>query len=74
MAWQFSGRDPETREHTALRIIAWSFFALAAYVSVESVRALLGSAEADPSTVGIVLAACRWRDAVPVVRATQSGP
>ena len=57
VAWQFSGRDPEARERTALRIIAVSFFALAAYVTVESVRALLGEVEPRPSTVGIVLAA-----------------
>ncbi len=55
--WQFSGRDPEARERAALRIIAVSFFALAAYVTVESVRVLLGAAEAAPSTVGIALAA-----------------
>ncbi|MDD7934813.1 cation transporter [Actinomycetospora straminea] len=57
VAWQFSGRDPETRERVALRIIAFSFFALAAYVTVESVRTLFGASEAEPSTVGIVLAA-----------------
>jgi divalent metal cation (Fe/Co/Zn/Cd) transporter len=57
VAWQFSGRDPQARERAALRVIAFSFFALAAYVTVESVRALLGAAEAQPSTVGIVLAA-----------------
>ena len=56
VAWQFSTRDPATRERTALRMIAWAFFALAAYVSVESLRSLLGSAEADHSTIGIVLA------------------
>ena len=56
VAWQFSARDPETRERTALRVIAWAFFALAVYVSVESLRALFGSAEAEHSTVGIVLA------------------
>jgi len=56
VAWQFSARDPETRERTALRVIAWTFFALAVYVSVESLRALFGSAEAEHSTVGIVLA------------------
>jgi divalent metal cation (Fe/Co/Zn/Cd) transporter len=56
VAWQFSARDPETRERTALRVIAWSFFALAAYVSIESLRSLFGSAEAEHSTVGIVLA------------------
>jgi divalent metal cation (Fe/Co/Zn/Cd) transporter len=57
VAWQFSGPDPQARERTALRVIAFSFFALAVYVSIESLRALFGSAEADPSTVGIVLAA-----------------
>ncbi len=57
VAWQFAGRDPERRERTALRIIAVSFFALAAYVSVESVRALAGGAEAEHSSVGLVLAA-----------------
>jgi divalent metal cation (Fe/Co/Zn/Cd) transporter len=57
VAWQFSGRDPAARERAALRVIAVSFFALAAYVTVESVRALLGATEAGPSTVGIVLAA-----------------
>jgi divalent metal cation (Fe/Co/Zn/Cd) transporter len=57
VAWQFAGRDPEAREKTALRVIAISFFALAAYVSVESVRALLGHGEAGHSIVGIGLAA-----------------
>jgi divalent metal cation (Fe/Co/Zn/Cd) transporter len=57
VAWQFSGRDPERRERAALRAIAVSFFALAAYVSIESVRALAGAERADSSTVGIALAA-----------------
>lgn len=56
VAWQFSGRDPEARERTALKIIAVSFFVLAAYVTVESVRALFGADPAEHSTVGIVLA------------------
>lgn len=56
VAWQFSGADPERRERTALKVIAVSFFALAAYVVVESVRALFGAAEVQRSTVGIVLA------------------
>jgi divalent metal cation (Fe/Co/Zn/Cd) transporter len=34
-----------------------SFFALAAYITVESLRALLGGESAEHSTVGIVLAA-----------------
>lgn len=57
VAWQFAARDPEQREKTALRVIAWSFFALAAYVTVEALRALVGGAEAEHSTVGIVLLA-----------------
>jgi len=57
VAWQFTGADHEKREKTALRIIAVSFFALAAYVTVESVRALLGAGEARHSTVGLALAA-----------------
>lgn len=56
VAWQFSGKDPEARERTALKIIAVSFFALAAYVTVESVRALFGADPAEHSPVGIVLA------------------
>jgi len=56
VAWQFSQPDHEAREKAALRVIALSFFALAAYVSVESVRALFGYAEPRPSIVGIVLA------------------
>lgn len=57
VAWQFSGTDPQARERTALRVIAVSFFALALYVTVESVRSLLGAQPAAHSTVGIALAA-----------------
>lgn len=57
LAWQFSAKDHQTRERTTLRIIAVSFFVLAAYVTVESVRALLGAEAADHSPVGIALAA-----------------
>ncbi|WP_067783979.1 cation transporter [Nocardia amikacinitolerans] len=57
VAWQFAGRDPERREKIALRIIAFSFFALAAYVTVESVRGLLGIGDARHSPIGITLAA-----------------
>jgi divalent metal cation (Fe/Co/Zn/Cd) transporter len=57
VAWQFSGADPEARERTALKVIAVSFFALAAYVTVESARSLLGAEVAEHSAVGIVLAA-----------------
>lgn len=60
VAWQFSARDHvlrEAREETALRVIAVSFFALAAYVTVDAVRALTGTGEADRSIPGIVIAA-----------------
>ncbi|MCX4481581.1 cation transporter [Streptomyces cellulosae] len=60
VAWQFSAADHavrEAREKTALRIIAVSFFTLAAYVTVDSIRALTGTGEAQHSTPGIVLAA-----------------
>lgn len=60
VAWQFSARDDaviEHRERLALRIIAVSFFALAAYVGIDAVRALTGAGEAEHSTPGIILAA-----------------
>lgn len=53
--WQFSSVD-EQREERALRLIAISFFALAAYVSVQAVLDLVNGSEADTSTVGILLA------------------
>lgn len=55
--WQFSGHDPKARERAALRIIALSFFALAIYVTVESIRSLAGGEAAGSSTAGIILAA-----------------
>jgi divalent metal cation (Fe/Co/Zn/Cd) transporter len=54
--WQFRHRLPESRERRALRLMALAFFALAAYVTVESVRALLTGSEPDSSAVGIGLA------------------
>ena len=57
VAWQFAGKDSERRERVALRIIAVSFFALAAYVAVDAIRALAGFGDdAGHSTVGIALA------------------
>ncbi|WP_079166156.1 cation transporter [Streptomyces oceani] len=60
VAWQFSAKDDalrQSREQTALRIIAFSFFALALYVSVDAIRSLLGNGEADSSLPGVVIAA-----------------
>jgi divalent metal cation (Fe/Co/Zn/Cd) transporter len=55
--WQFRHRIPESREQQALRLMAWSFFALAAYVGFESVRGLLTGAEPESTKLGIALAA-----------------
>ncbi|MGC4943490.1 cation diffusion facilitator family transporter [Kribbella sp. DT2] len=54
--WQFRHRLPETRERQALRLLAFSFFALAAYVGFESVRALITGTTPEASPVGIGLA------------------
>ncbi|MET7283590.1 cation transporter [Kribbella sp. NPDC005582] len=54
--WQFRHPLPETRERQALRLLALSFFALAAYVTFESVRSLITQATPDVSPVGIGLA------------------
>lgn len=57
VAWQFAAPDPQHRERVAMRVIAFSFFGLAAFVSVDALRALLGAAEPEHSPVGIGLAA-----------------
>jgi divalent metal cation (Fe/Co/Zn/Cd) transporter len=55
--WQFRHAMPERRERQALWLTALSFFALAAYITFESIRTLMGSNDPDPSRVGIALAA-----------------
>jgi divalent metal cation (Fe/Co/Zn/Cd) transporter len=57
IAWQFSARDPETREKIALRLIAVSFFALAIYVTIDAGLSLAGIGTAAHSPIGIVLTA-----------------
>jgi len=57
VAWQFAAPDPEKREKTALRVIAFAFFALAAYVVVDAALSLFGPRGAEHSPVGIALAA-----------------
>lgn len=54
--WQFRHRLPETRERQALRMLAFSFFALATYVGFESARTLITGSNPDSSLVGIGLA------------------
>lgn len=57
VAWQFAAPAPERREKIALRVIAVSFFALAAYVTIDAALSLLGLREPEHSPVGIALAA-----------------
>lgn len=60
VAGQFSARDHalrEAREQRTLRIIALSFFALAAYVAFDAINALTGTGDAERSVPGIVIAA-----------------
>jgi divalent metal cation (Fe/Co/Zn/Cd) transporter len=56
VAWQFTAADPHQRERLTLRLVAGSFFLLVGYVTVASVLALTGAAEAAHSPVGIGLA------------------
>ncbi|WP_035776259.1 cation transporter [Arthrobacter sp. H5] len=57
VAWQFAAPDPERRERTALRLIAFSFFGLALFVTIDALRGLFGAGQPDHSPVGITLAA-----------------
>lgn len=57
VAWQFTRKDPERWEKPTLRVIAVSFFLLAAYVGTSAVLSLLGAVEPRHSTVGLILTA-----------------
>ena len=52
----FSNDVDEARERRALRLIALTFFVLAAYVSIEALRDVIVDEKAETSIVGIVLA------------------
>lgn len=54
--WQLRGAQDEKRERRALRMIAITFFVLAAYVVFESARDLLTSSEPETSGIGIAVA------------------
>ncbi len=54
--WQLRDRSSQERERRALKLIAITFFLLAGYVVVESMRDLLTQAEPESSVPGIVLA------------------
>ena len=57
VAWQFTRKDPERWEKGTLRVIAVAFFALAAYVIGSSLVALIGGADVEHSTLGIIITA-----------------
>jgi divalent metal cation (Fe/Co/Zn/Cd) transporter len=57
VAWQFTRKDPERWEKVTVRAIAVAFFALAAYVTVDSVFSLTGLQDVDHSPLGIGIAA-----------------
>ena len=59
IVWRFGmrRRDSEAAERRAQQLVAVSFFVLAAYVGVESVRTFFGAHHPETSWVGIGLAA-----------------
>ena len=56
VAWQFSGNNHEEREKIALKIIAVSFFSLAAFVSYDAITSLVRHEVPESSLVGIIVA------------------
>ena len=57
VVWQFRGGRDEQRERVALRAIAVSFFALAAYAGIQAIVDLVTHSEPESSIPGIVIAA-----------------
>ncbi|WP_313023474.1 cation transporter [Mobilicoccus sp.] len=57
IAWQFTREDPERWERPTVRAIALAFFALAAYVTVDAVLALLGGEGPRHSALGLAITA-----------------
>lgn len=56
VAWQFTRKDPERWEKPTVRAIGIAFFALAAYVTVDAILALVGVEPVDHSPLGIAIA------------------
>jgi divalent metal cation (Fe/Co/Zn/Cd) transporter len=58
--WRLGAEHDEARrervERLSLRLVGWSFLALALYVAVDAVKALAGREAPEESTVGILLA------------------
>ena len=57
VVWQLRDTVSEERESRALRLIAITFFALAAYLAIESVADLVSQYRPEQSTAGIVVTA-----------------
>jgi divalent metal cation (Fe/Co/Zn/Cd) transporter len=56
VAWQFTRKDPERWEKPTVRAIGIAFFALAAYVTVDAILALIGVEPVEQSPLGIAIA------------------
>ncbi len=69
--WRFAATraSSDAAERPAQRLIAASFYLLAAYVAVEAVRALIGGHHPDASWLGIGLAAVTLATMPPLARA-----
>jgi divalent metal cation (Fe/Co/Zn/Cd) transporter len=57
VVWQFRGAVSNERETRALRLIGGTFFALAAYLTVESIIDLVGQHRPEQSAAGIAVTA-----------------
>ena len=57
IAWQFTCKDPERWETVTVKAIGIAFFALAAYVSIDAVLALVGQEGPDRSPLGLGITA-----------------
>ncbi len=57
VVWQLRGTVSEDRETRALRLIALTFFALAAYLAIESITNLVSQHRPEQSTAGIAVTA-----------------
>jgi divalent metal cation (Fe/Co/Zn/Cd) transporter len=71
LLWRFASTRAENAwaEQRARRLISVTFFALAAYVGVESIRSLIGAHEPDASWIGIGLSAVTLSTMPPLARA-----
>lgn len=57
ITWQFTRKDPERWETVTVKTIGIAFFALAAYVSIDAVLALVGQEGPDRSPLGLGITA-----------------